>query len=51
MIMIAVILIVAFSVIVFAIARLPADMAGLIVPLGCLAAIVVLIAAYNLCAP
>ena len=39
-----------FSITITTIASLPPGFAGLAVPLGCLAAIVVLIAAYQLCA-
>lgn len=40
-----------FAVTITAIAALPPGFGGLAVPLGCLAAVVVLIAAYQLCAP
>lgn len=39
-----------FSITITAIASLPPEMGGLAVPLGCLAAIVVLLGAYQLCA-
>lgn len=40
-----------FAITITAIASLPPSMTGLAVPLGCVAAVVVLIAAYQLCAP
>lgn len=40
-----------FAITITAIASLPPGLGGLSVPLGCLAAVVVLIAAYQLCAP
>ena len=38
-----------FVITITAIASLPPDMTGLAVPLGCLAAIVVLLGAYQVC--
>ena len=53
-IMIAAIVIVAyaafFAIVITAIASLPADLNGLAVPLGIMAAIVVLLGVYQLCA-
>ena len=40
-----------FAITITAIASLPPGLSGLSVPLGCVAAVVVLIAAYQLCAP